>query len=205
MTHIGNVPARPYRSELRAQQAAATRARILDATMRVMAGGLAGVSVPAVAREAGVSVPTVYRHFATKRDLLAAVYPHLMGRVGLDVPVGPRSIDDLRDGVRAIFERVDRVASSDDLARAAMVSPASEEARRISMPDRLERSRRVADSIEPKLAPVDRDRIARLLVVLTTSSSLRVWRNHLGSSVDEAADDVEWVVRSVVAAATARA
>lgn len=204
MTHIVNVPARPYRSELRAQRAAATRARILDATMRVMAGGLASVSVPAVAREAGVSVPTVYRHFATKHDLLAAVYPHLMGRAGFDVPVGPRSIDDLRDGVRAIFDRVDRVASSDDLARAAMVSPASEEARRISMPDRLERSRRVADSIEPKLAPADRDRIARLLVVLTTSSSLRVWRDHLGSSVDEAADDVEWVVRSVVAAATAR-
>jgi len=204
MTHITNTRTRPYRSELRARQAAETRARILDATMRVMAEGLASVSVPAVAREAGVSVPTVYRHFATKHDLLAAVYPHLMGRAGLDVPVGPRSMDDLRDGVRAIFEGVDRVASSDDLARAAMVSPAAEEARQISMPDRLERSRRLADSIEPRLSPVDRDRIARLLVVLTTSSSLRMWRDHLGSSVDEAADDVEWVVRSVVAAATAR-
>ena len=42
-----------------------------------MASGLASLSIPAVAREAGVSVPTVYRHFGTKDDLLAAVYPHV--------------------------------------------------------------------------------------------------------------------------------
>ena len=61
--------ARTYRSQLRTQQAEQTRARILDATVRVMAGGLAFVSVPQVAREAGVSVPTVYRHFPDRLSL----------------------------------------------------------------------------------------------------------------------------------------
>ncbi len=201
MNRICNAAARRYRSELREQQAEETRARILEATVRVMARGVATLSVPAVAREAGVSVPTVYRHFATKAELLAAVYPHLVRRAGLDEFVAPRSLDELYDGVRAIFERID---SFDDLARAAMASPAAAEARQLSMPDRLALTRRFADSVTPSLREADRDRIARLLVILTSSSALRMWRDHLGSSVDEAAGDVDWLVRAAIAAATSR-
>jgi AcrR family transcriptional regulator len=202
MTHIANAAAaREYRSELRAQQAEETRVRILDATIRVIAGGLAYVSIPAVAREAGVSIPTIYRHFGTKRGLLAAVYPHSVRRAGLDKIRPPSSIDDLRAGMRAYF---DRLESFDDLARAAMASPASQEVRALNMPDRLAMFRRVADSIVPKPSEADRDRIARLLVVLTASSSVRLWRDQLGASVDEAADDVDWVIDAVIASAKPR-
>jgi len=201
MTRIANAKPRAYGSPLRAQQAEETRERILDATVRVMAKGLAFVSVPQVAREAGVSVPTVYRHFATKRDLLGAVYPHSVRRAGLDEVVIPRSMDELRGGLRAYFERTD---SFGDLARAAMASPASEEVRRLNMPDRVAIFRRVADTIEPKPSKADRDRIARLLVILTASSALRLWRDQLGSSVEEAADDVDWVLRAVIASVSSR-
>ena len=198
MTHIATAEARPYRSDLRARQADETRGRILDAAIRVMAGGIASVSIPAVASEAGVSVPTVYRHFRSKRDLLAALYPHAVRRAGLDALVVPRSLDELPDGVRALIERLD---AAGDLARAAMASPAAEEARAISMPDRMAFGRRIVDSAAPGLTKRDRDRIARLIVILTTSSSLRTWRDHLGSSVDEAAGDIDWVVRAAIAAA----
>jgi AcrR family transcriptional regulator len=201
MTRIVTRSGRAYHSQLRADQAEETRARILDATVRVMAAGVASVSIPAVAREAGVSVPTIYRHFGTKHDLLAAVYPYLVRRAGLDRLVPPRSVDELRDGVRAYFDRLD---SFDDLARAAMAGPASDDARRISMPDRLAVTRQLADSIVPRLSEVDRDRIARLLVILVSSSAQRMWRDHLGSSVDEAADDVDWVVRAAIASVTPR-
>jgi AcrR family transcriptional regulator len=154
-----------------------------------------------VAREAGVSVPTIYRHFATKRDLLAAVYPHAMRRAGLDELVIPRSMDELRDGLRPYFERTDSLG---DLARLAMASPAAEAVRAVNMPDRLALFRRIADSIVPMPSEGDRDRIARLLVILTASSALRMWRDQLGSSVDEAADDVDWVIRAVIASATPR-
>ena len=72
------------------------------------------------------------------------------------------------------------------------------------MPDRVALFRRIADSIEPRPSEADRDRIARLLVILTASSALRLWRDQLGSSVDEAADDVDWVLRAVIALATSR-
>jgi AcrR family transcriptional regulator len=199
MTRIATGTVRAYRSQLRAQQAEETRARILDATGRVMARGLAHVSIPAVAREAGVSVPTIYRHFATKHDLLAAVYPHVIRRAGLDEVVVPGSMDELRQGLGAYFERTDSLG---DLARAAMASPASDDVRRLNIPRRLAAFRRVADSIEPKPSEVNRDRIARLLVILTASSALRLWRDQLGSSVDEAADDVDWVLRAITSAAS---
>ena len=201
MTRIANPPARTYRSDLRALQVDETRARILDAALRVIARGLATLSIPAVAREAGVSVPTVYRHFGTKADLLAELYPHITRRLGLDGLPDPASYEDLRDGVRAIFDRLD---SLDDLARATLASPLAEGARHATMPARYQRIRRLGDSIEPRLSDADQDRITRILVILTSSSALRTWRDHLGSSVDEAADDVDWIVRAAIAAAHGR-
>jgi hypothetical protein len=101
--------------------------------------------------------------------------------------------------VRRYFDHLD---SFDDLARAAMASPGANESRRANMPDRVAMARQLADSIVPKLREVDRDRLARLLVILISSSSLRMWRDHLGSSVDEAADDIDWAISAAVAVAT---
>ena len=201
MTRIAPRPTREYRSELRQEQAEETRARILDATMRVMATGLASLSIPAVAREAGVSVPTIYRHFRTKRELLAAVYPHAARRAGLDAIADPRSLDELRPMIRALIERLDNL---DDLSRAAIASPAASEVRHATMSTRYQRIQRLADSIEPKLRKADRDRITRLLTVVTASSSLRMWRDHLGLSVDEVAEEVDWIVRAAVFAINER-
>jgi len=197
MTRLAN-KARPYRSDLRAEQAEETRGRILDAALRVMTTGVASLSIPAVAREAGVSVPTVYRHFGTKADLLAQMYPHAARRSGLDGLPDPTSLRDVRSSLRAIFERVDAL---DDMARAAMASPVGDEVRHATIQSRYERIRRLGDSIDPPLSTADHDRITRLLVVLTQSASLRMWRDHLGASVDDVADDIEWILNAAVAAA----
>lgn len=202
MTHIAKVSAapRPYRSELRETQAAATRDRILDAAVRVMARGIASVSIPAVAREAGVSVPTVYRHFATKATLLESIYPFLMRRSGVDRVPMPRTIGEVRGSVRAIFERLETL---DDVARVAALSPGGDEARHASIPGRLDVARGLAELQDPRLTATDRERIARLMTVLVNSGSLRMWRTHLGLSLEEAADDIDWILRAAVAAAAA--
>jgi hypothetical protein len=72
----------------------------------------------------------------------------------------------------------------------------------MGMPARLEIYRRMADGIAPKLAHGDRARIARLLTILISRSALRLWRDHLGSSVEEAADDIDWLIRAAVATGT---
>lgn len=201
MNRIDNAVARSYRSQLREAQAAETRVRILEATMRVIATGVAGLSVPAVAREAGVAVPTVYRHFRTKSELLAALYPHAARRAGLDQIADPRSLDELQPMIRALLGRLDDL---DDLSRAAMASPGAAEVRQATISTRLQRIRRLTDSIEPKLEEADRDRITRLLTVLTMSSSLRMWRDHLGLSVDAVAEEIDWIVRAALFAINER-
>jgi AcrR family transcriptional regulator len=198
MNRIAKATGRSYRSALRAEQAEETRSRILDAVMRVMSTGLASLSVPAVAREAGVSVPTVYRHFGTKADLLDQVYPHAARRAGFDQVPDPTTIGDVKRAVRGFVERLDAL---NDLDRAAFASPIADEVRHVTMPSRFARMRRLVESVVPPLNGTDQDRIARLLVVLLSQSSLRTWRDHLGVSTDQAADDVDWFLRALIAQA----
>ena len=72
----GAAPARErrrYASPLRAEQAARTRAAVLEAATRLFgAKGWAGTGMRDVAKAAGVAVETVYATFGSKTDLLLA-------------------------------------------------------------------------------------------------------------------------------------
>src|SRR5438876_10618884 len=98
---------RRYSSALRDEQAVATRTRILEALVRTMAAGVAGLSVPAVAREAGVSIPTIYRHFGSKQGLLEALQPYVIEKGGLVPDTMPESLDDFGSTVRRLFQNLD--------------------------------------------------------------------------------------------------
>src|SRR2546423_588724 len=66
-------------SSLRAEQAAHTRRRILDAAARVFeAQGFAGARIDDIAAEAGVAVPTVYKGFTNKVNLLVGAVRQVM-------------------------------------------------------------------------------------------------------------------------------
>lgn len=54
--------------------AARNRERLLDAAKTVFSQGGSGASLEAVAREAGVGIGTLYRHFPTRETLFEAVY-----------------------------------------------------------------------------------------------------------------------------------
>ena len=199
MNRIANEARRGYRSELREHQAAETRERILDATARVMARGPASMSMPAVAREAGVSVPTVYRHFRTKADLFTALYPHMIYRAPSIQLEMPSSLDDFAVGLREHFAKLDSLGEAE---RAALSSPAAAEMRRANMPSRVARTREIVDLIAPPDPRIDRDRLTRLLTILTGTAAFRTWRDHLGSSVDGAVADIEWAIRALISAST---
>ena len=70
-THVA--PAVKTRSPLRTEQAAQTRRRILEAAGEVLVEqGFSGTRVEDVADRAGVAVPTVYKVFTNKRNLLTS-------------------------------------------------------------------------------------------------------------------------------------
>jgi len=67
-------PRRTYSSPLRADQARATRRRVLESARRLFVErGYAGTTVAAVADDAGVSVETIYTTIGGKRGLLEGV------------------------------------------------------------------------------------------------------------------------------------
>lgn len=66
-------------ANLREQQKAATRGRLLDAAQMVFARrGYHAASVDEVAREAGATTGALYAHFAGKEDLFLAVLDHTL-------------------------------------------------------------------------------------------------------------------------------
>jgi AcrR family transcriptional regulator len=76
---------RPYRSPQRDAAAAQTRERLVAAARELLAGdaGLNAFSLDAVARQAGVSRPTVYNQFGSRRALLEAVFDDIAVQGGI--------------------------------------------------------------------------------------------------------------------------
>jgi AcrR family transcriptional regulator len=127
---------RPYRSRLRAEQAAQTRLRILDAAGALFTErGYVATTVDAVAAQAGVAADTVYAIFGTKKALLSALIDLRVtgSSEGSDVlagdgPQAVRAVSSQREMIAGfaadIALRVERVRPIDDVMRgAAAVDP----------------------------------------------------------------------------------
>ncbi|CAJ62492.1 MULTISPECIES: TetR/AcrR family transcriptional regulator [Frankia] len=67
---------RPLRADARRN-----RDQVLDAALRAFSAGGPGVPLEAVARDAGVGIATLYRHFPTREVLVEAVYRAELGRL----------------------------------------------------------------------------------------------------------------------------
>ncbi|MBI2777349.1 MAG: TetR/AcrR family transcriptional regulator [Chloroflexi bacterium] len=73
MTHV-KTQRRTYQSVHRQRQVAATRLAILEAARALFRErGYANATIEAIAAQAGVAAPTVYKHFDSKRRLLLAL------------------------------------------------------------------------------------------------------------------------------------
>jgi AcrR family transcriptional regulator len=122
---------RPYRSRLRAEQAAQTRLRILEASGDLFAQrGYGATTIDAVAASAGVAVDTVYAIFGTKKGMLSALIDLRVtgSSEGSDVLAGeaPRALRNVSNqrqmiaGFAAdIVPRIERVRPIDDVMQSA--------------------------------------------------------------------------------------
>ena len=186
---------RTYSSALRDGQAEETRARILDALVRTMGRGVAELTVPAVAQEAGVSIPTVYRHFGSKRELLDALGPYLVAKTQLVPETPPATLDDLLVLARDIYRRHDEM---DPAIRAAMTSELGGVVRREYMPERLATMRDALRGSAPELDDAAVDRLALILVLLYSSAVMRAMKDYFELVGDDAAERVAWAVEMLV-------
>jgi AcrR family transcriptional regulator len=100
---------RPYEQRARAEEAARTRMRIIDAVFaRLSEAPAEPVGIERIARDAGVARSTVYATFGTRAGLFDAVGRELAARSGyerlVDAKHHPDARDRLRAGLRAASE-----------------------------------------------------------------------------------------------------
>jgi AcrR family transcriptional regulator len=77
---------------------------LLDSAARVFAQWGVGAPVRLIATEAGVGMGTIYRHFPTRAELIAAVYRH---QVDACVSLGETLLEDGSDPFTALREWID--------------------------------------------------------------------------------------------------
>ncbi len=101
--------------EVRNEQAAATRQRIVDAARALISEGSADLTLERVAADAGTSVKTVLRKFGSKRGLIVeAVIGSLVADTdgGDDKPAPPRradSAESLHEALGELFEDYEEI------------------------------------------------------------------------------------------------
>jgi AcrR family transcriptional regulator len=176
---------------LRQQQRELTRDRILTALAELIeTQHPLEVSMAAVAARAGVSEPTLYRHFSTKRNLFAALGSHLFGEVSAGL--APTNVEELAAIVPTVFERFVEMEAT---IRWVVAAPAGEPVPRPSSTERLDMLREaLGPGLEDRPA-AETEFLLRGLILLTSSLSLLHWRDALGLSVDEAAETAAWLIR----------
>lgn len=184
---------RGYRSTLREEQAEATRERILDAAMAMQRGGVTTLAYTALAKQARVSVPTVYRHFPERKDLFDAMYHRLEG-----ITEGSRATDEepTVEALRRFFLRFDEI---DAMAREARLSTHWEFSRAVTVPRRRASFARLVDRRLPGLPEPHRTWLIELGVVLVSSSTAESFHFYLDRSGSETADRVAFALEALLA------
>jgi AcrR family transcriptional regulator len=190
-----NRKTRVYRSPLRDERAIQTRTRILDGLVQVMArNGIAELSIPLIAREAGVSIPSVYRYFPTKRHLITALdeYAHEKGSFTLD-EFGPMETpEDVARIVPMTFKRREAIEST---LSAAMNSRLGYSMRHQEFTERAKHFRKALRSAAKGLSRKEQQWLTDVVFVLSSYACVRAFRDYLGLDSEEAGKRVSWAIR----------
>ena len=190
---------RTYSSPLRAEQAAATRDRIVDATVALLQDNdVSAFGMQDVADRAGVAVRTVYRAFPTKDHLIAGVLEAIKERFEAAAGDPPTTADELEasvgPAVRAVFELEPQYRALFATAAGRELHSRSSGARRAAT---------VEASFAEELAGLSPEQVAQfaaLVHLVTSSRGVLFLKDYAGLDVDGTTAAVSWALSAFIAA-----
>jgi AcrR family transcriptional regulator len=186
------------RPSLREAQRAVTEQRIIEALATLIdQEHPLEISMTAVARQAGVSEPTLYRHFPTKRDLFAALAGYQFRTVAAGL--APASPDDLADAVRTVFQR------SADMENVIRWTLAATDPQRIPRPNVQARLAMLRTALgSPADGGDDTQFLLRTMLLLTSPMAWLYWKDYLGLDPADAAATAGWAIKALTRARPAQ-
>lgn len=183
-----------YRSPLRAAQAVATRAGILDALAAVLESGQ-DPTYAAVAAAAGVEVRTVYRYFPTRDELHRAFWQRVHEQRLGALP----EATDLSTLQELVAETFAGFTAHAPLVRAMLHSSAGRNMRLAANDERRRRFERVAALELPLLGRAERRRAAAAAQVLCSAMSWEYLQDYWQMSSAEATSTVQQALGALFA------
>lgn len=183
------------RPSLRQAQRAVTEQRIIEALAALIdEEHPLEISMAAVAKRAGVSEPTLYRHFPTKRDLFAALAGYQFQAVAAGL--APASPDDLADTVRTVYER------SAGLENVVRWTLAATDPQRVPRPNVAARLAMLRTALGDQASSDDdaAQFLLRTVLLLTSPMAWLYWKDYLGLQPEAAAATAGWAIRTLARA-----
>jgi AcrR family transcriptional regulator len=185
---------------LQEARSAVVRERVLDGVAAVLASG-DDLTFAKVASVAGVPERTVYRHFPTRHELLAAVFDWANRRIGFDgeLPADGAAAVKL---VRRVFPGFDDIAP---VIRQLLMTPEGLLARLTGI-DRRRRAAVVVVKHEvPGLDRTSTRRVAAAVQLLTAAATWQSLRDYWEMDGKEAAETAALAIELIFEGARARA
>jgi AcrR family transcriptional regulator len=184
-------------SNLRDRHHELTRELVLRAVVeQLAAGNLGDLTVPEVARAAGVSLRTVYRHFATREELIAAasewIPEHVWGRAS---SVLPETLEEFAVSPTTTFPPFDEYPN---LVRAMALSRAGNAVRSVRRTRRLENLRRALRDVTGNLPPAEVRQAEAVLGYLSNMLAWLTMRDENQTSGEESGRAVSWAFRTLI-------
>jgi AcrR family transcriptional regulator len=180
------------RPSLRQAQRAVTEQRIVEALAALIEDEHPlEISMAAVAKRAGVSEPTLYRHFPTKRDLFAALAGYQFKAV--TAGIAPASADDLAEAVGTVFQRS---AAMENVIRWTL---AAADPQRVPRPNVQARLDMLRTALGDQAGTGDEAArfLLRTVLLLTSPMAWLYWKDYLGLDPAAAAETAGWAIKAL--------
>jgi AcrR family transcriptional regulator len=186
-----------YESPLRAEQAQATRERIL-AGVRTMfeQDPDNALGFDELATVSGVNRRTIFRHFPTKEALLEAFWNDANASLG--VRFWPQSEKDLTELPPALFASLDGI---EGIVRASHASGAGRQMRLQANEERQAAFRKSLAEVSKDLVPERARQLEAAVQLLFSATAWQTMKDYWGFSGEEAGKAAAWAIEALLDAA----
>lgn len=190
---------RAYSSEVREAQVEQTRERLLETAREMLVSdGIAGLTLPRLAKAASVSAPTVYRYFATLDDLLRALLEWIRPQLG---QTRDRLLQGPPEQIAALpGENFPRFETHAPLLTALMDSPLFNKVRHASIGKRRELAAALLREAAPGWRRRDLEAAAGAIYVLSAPQTWRWLRETWEIDTRDAARAATWAIGTLIKA-----